>query len=1029
MPNNHIIIGLGGTGGRVIRAFRTLLWQEHRNKEPRDWNEKEGKWSEPLANIGYLYVDSSNQDLNESDGLWQSLGESLALEPANKLLIRDSDMEEALDNLQQNPGIRGWIGDREVLKKMLQNCRGVPGANQIRRFGRFMFAAKAKEFNSRIQELVNKLIVGGNADVTFHVCCTLGCGTGSGSILDVISQLRKLYPAPSTHRMFLYTLITDQHVPQNVGFFYPNQYAALLELNALRTGNWKIHDVASFNEERLDGLRDNFQSCYVVTSINEKGEVATREEQEQMIANYIYQKTVALRGITPKHLLQAETFEDLVANSLSSDRASCFGSFGIKRFAIPEEEIREKLSYTFALQAVRQGLFNNWSDGNGFLRAALNRDLPELVTNPENNERWFLTDEHLKISRDFVLTGSKTWPTIRDEWDKRLKRKMGNLIETKNSARKDREVWLTEMLDFGSQFYAKLFRDRGVTTFYDDKREAILDYAREIKKKVEMDLFERWRLGQDSITDSLRIVDALIKQMEHRKDKFDQQIADARSAEKKAGEDIKKAEITWQKIGFLTEWLTSKPVQVLGTYVNALIEKYVADTEVIACAFAKQLTQLVINQLTESRNGLSTVSALLGKLEEDYAKQVAMRIAKEEVIDFRKRDVRLVAPVDVNRTIKVLETDRKAQEAQCKSARDRISEVLGVAAEEQTFSSFAKKIDEETLKRTMFKSCDEAGVRQHDHLFASESEYRKVLGVNIVEKLNEKFGGVTEQLKGDLRTLVQSAAAYMRFNPQQTQPSVIYKQLIPEMPKRAITVFLPKCEHLEQSFRRELKSAFEMAHDQGLVTVEDSDHNPYEITIISVSFWFELRFLLPLVSLRERYESLIRSAEREKIHQIHLENHRAPITGQPVPLGFRELPSLYTLTDSEVAREAFKHVLLANAMGFIKPEENPNGTSTLHFCERNDKGRAMSDLVDLGSTELYDAAKNISPEAYAAIKSLVERKLRDAYQHVDRRRSLKDKLEAGLDAKFEECGSKNKDPIFLAFKQGTEQAHQLLAAN
>jgi hypothetical protein len=47
MSTNHLIIGLGGTGGKIIRAFRKTLFQEFRGRRM----EK--------VNLGYLYVDSS----------------------------------------------------------------------------------------------------------------------------------------------------------------------------------------------------------------------------------------------------------------------------------------------------------------------------------------------------------------------------------------------------------------------------------------------------------------------------------------------------------------------------------------------------------------------------------------------------------------------------------------------------------------------------------------------------------------------------------------------------------------------------------------------------------------------------------------------------------------------------------------------------------------------------------------------------------------------------------------------------------
>ena len=34
MSKNHLIIGLGGTGGKIIRAFRNTIYQEFRQTDP-----------------------------------------------------------------------------------------------------------------------------------------------------------------------------------------------------------------------------------------------------------------------------------------------------------------------------------------------------------------------------------------------------------------------------------------------------------------------------------------------------------------------------------------------------------------------------------------------------------------------------------------------------------------------------------------------------------------------------------------------------------------------------------------------------------------------------------------------------------------------------------------------------------------------------------------------------------------------------------------------------------------------------------
>jgi len=71
---NHLVIGLGGTGGKIIRALRKSLYQELRG----------GKLAD--IGIGYLYVDSSSEMMSIDDPGWKTLGTSVQLPKASQLL-------------------------------------------------------------------------------------------------------------------------------------------------------------------------------------------------------------------------------------------------------------------------------------------------------------------------------------------------------------------------------------------------------------------------------------------------------------------------------------------------------------------------------------------------------------------------------------------------------------------------------------------------------------------------------------------------------------------------------------------------------------------------------------------------------------------------------------------------------------------------------------------------------------------------------------------------------------------------------
>ena len=65
---NHLLIGLGGTGGRILKAFKKRLYKEFPNDEER--NEKKPA-------VEFLYVDSTRADLmndKRNDPTWKVVG-------------------------------------------------------------------------------------------------------------------------------------------------------------------------------------------------------------------------------------------------------------------------------------------------------------------------------------------------------------------------------------------------------------------------------------------------------------------------------------------------------------------------------------------------------------------------------------------------------------------------------------------------------------------------------------------------------------------------------------------------------------------------------------------------------------------------------------------------------------------------------------------------------------------------------------------------------------------------------------------
>jgi hypothetical protein len=481
MSQNHLIIGLGGTGGKIIRSLRKMIYQEFRATHPSG------------VNLEYLYIDSSREMMEPDDPTWRSLGRSVQLGTNAQLLITGANLKDILANVGNYPGIKEWIGSREEWATILNSIVGETLGGQKRRLGRFLFACKAAQFKEQLQNQVRALQTKGDIPVTFHVVCGLAGGTGSGCVVDVISQIRATFPDARTYRVVVYALLPDRNPKPNwdTGNYHANGYAALMELNALSVGAWQPHDVTGARGTERLSLQDPFNGCYVFSNENEKGLfVDVGAEIPNIVANFLYQKVIAVRDVAWDTLRRQENAEngdgspETSPGAPTGERSKRFLTFGIKRLAIPEEEIREYLTFNFARQAALQLQYNNWSDAQSFAEEPKNASYKEFVRQPETAQRWLLSDDHLRLSVGILPdeVNNPRWKPINATW--------ADIIPhfktfVRDNYKNDRRVWLDELSKLCEKRYAAEYRELGVAKFYQTKEGDRKDHLREIRARIE----------------------------------------------------------------------------------------------------------------------------------------------------------------------------------------------------------------------------------------------------------------------------------------------------------------------------------------------------------------------------------------------------------------------------------------------------------------------------------------------------------------------------------------------------------------
>ena len=921
--SNHLIIGLGGTGGKIIRELRKRIYQEFRNTEPGNG-----------VHIDYVYVDSSLEDLNNRSE-WKVLGKGVHLGEAQKVDINGISTS-VLDNINQYPGLRAFLTDDDVSK--LRSDRqmgeiikeGIGG--QRRRLGRILMAnnmasASRGNFESAVRAAMDRLRTDSNGDenVTFHICAGLAGGTGSGSIIDAIAQLRTWYPydgnmKPPKYKMRLIVYIPEQtpnRMDFDKGFYQANGYAALMELNALSIGEYKpvdikgLLDINTKKPRRLLINQDAFESCYVFTNSNEHAKTKDPfNELPSTVADFLFQ-TIVVPEITGgkgemSRLVSNENEgaapeEDAAG---SANRSRKFLTFGITRVSYPEAEVREFVTYSYARQAALQLTYNYWIDGKGYDERTLEEvgsGYREEIKNPKNRGRWLLDASHLMLSEPIIESNAtKIWRTLDNTWSSRIAYEVGDITNTEP----DKKKWVNLLSERCKNFYEKHFRNVGVKAFYKNQREEINAYSNHIRRHIEQILFDEWVTGSRSALEIEKYVGYLIEDCIARtKDCEEKRTQLANEELAKADAEMKKQKIEYDNIGWMRDTLTGASGKILGRYQTAIVDYYITQTRVEAFSYSKELLEAIIIKLEEMKEGLQKFKERISNIKKEVEKQIANKCKINESKE--ETNIKRYDPQKVRDIVKQYTSNFKYQDESARQIRRKLVEQIG-DLEEHSFGSLCARIDESSATDIILDVCTDRAISAMEET-AKSSAINRMVGVNILEKLKDELTS-DEKLEEFARMTIYKSGAWVQFNANEVHreggvPMASMLQLsIPEATENTQTFR----DRLIQAFRAQIRGEFSVGKDVSL------NYNKNEIVCVTAYSGFPLRFVSNLTVLRDKYNYLL-ADNRADMHRLLLHTESFD----------KELPSLFNIDANELRWMVFKPLMLAYTLGLIEEKENP----------------------------------------------------------------------------------------------------------
>jgi Tubulin like len=936
--SNHLIVGLGGTGGKVIRNLRKAIYRDGKpstavagSDAMNSSIDKVEQATPPGVKLDYLYVDSSSEHMGVSDPEWKVIGENVQLDKASHLLIEGSDLKSRLESIDSYPALKPWIGERKDWDSILN--LGAGGAKvlggQKRRLGRLLFASNAKSFQDRVVSKVSRLkSVGRTHSVTFHIVAGLAGGTGSGCLIDSIALIRSAYEDATQFPIILYVLLPDEHPNQgwNTGNYHANGYAALTELNALGVGQYLPYNLLGRNGERFAKLDAPFKICYLVTNQNSNNaEFTVDKEIPELMAQMLYQKLVAASQGTSKPIRRIVEWENKEISHEGkfrkggSARCRLFASFGIKKISYPEDEIREYIGYLLSAQTLNQMLVNNWAQG--YLGEPLELGVEGIVSDTTYQKTMNLDREVFYLERLFSTEeeekDQKQWKPFVAEWKTYIERVSADLVTQEDN-------WLDSLKHKCEDREKKSFRDgRGVLDYFAWKQDRVVGYAKMIAGEIEAKLGSDLIDGRRSLTEIDLILNCLCSLLEKNRViwKKQQEEDEASAARERLGwtENIQR----FEDLGPLAKLLfPGTKTQIFETGKIGMTNYFILKTRMTATEFAFTFVEKVRQELMKAKTYVMETIAAFRSVARDCEKKANELKPEESTRHSKEVFLRLFNGDEVTRYMSALIGNREFQDMQARQARQAMAEKLMRGRSELRHLPSSKEngnlFDILAASSHSTLSTFDAST---SHAEGGQTMPRRLLSVSIIDKLNERYRGNPDKMKEEIGKFMSEAGYLLRINEAQHQKRGPGNDFGDENKATSLIVMMPGADS-DNDFVKELRRTFETSvAGTDVQFIDAGDTKRHEITILSFVQLFPLRYVSVLEKLKEKYDARLKDGNaRQRLLEIHTEG-----TGD-------DFPALYTPPTRDIAGPT---LLLALSLGTVRPKNA--GTLKDAFVTDKDK--------------------------------------------------------------------------------------------
>lgn len=846
---NEFIIGLGGVGGRSIQAFR------------RTCKVRKADTDQLIADGGkfqYLYIDSNDDILNDAG--WEVYGENIKLLPSEVIKLKEGGTVPAVSQISEQENIAPWIGklSEHFSKRARGNSQntdtqlqGLSGAGQLRRFGRVLFARQTSRIRNVISAKIDDLQNGRQSEINFRIFCTLGGGTGSGSLIDVITMLRSMARERGFEaHIYVYPFVAGAAAEaSNAGSFYENEYAALRDLNALMTGRYHpyvVGRVAGANqgntfEDDPEPIKEVFLSSELAP-----GSPDLKQQVDYMAKACFDAIVYACGKMEEANCLRALSGEDLVdvTSGEPADgtplRSYRFSAFGARRWCVPTDQIKELLKYDCAKRVMEC-----WMKGAPLAKGIEHRDMSVLLQ----------TTFNLKNGAVFAALAKKT-----EELMAPLKQELESI---KKNNKRDPEV-LTRLHQISDGIVAAtraLMGDSLVLAklepCYEEDAEAIF---KNIQNGVDRVITWKAAVGDAwGLLDVQKFLGFYMQQISHWPAELLAGPVPSAEHDEAIVNNMKAREEEWLKLGFLTIQLTHMDEDMIGWQAEdaelRVKEAYMNFRKLII----ENLCERVASKMTGLKNRvdaavrdlqskIQAVSSKIGKYETDLAKNTSGSFG--DMYEY-----------DAENLSKLREAmggqKRNLQEVMASTYSPEWAHDIGSLADYTgaKMDTLCHVVESKLIYTTSAEMHDRA---------CQNGEVQAVLVSSIIDRLAQIAGPESslwsERLRGRIQGFLKGIGSSVTLSGKGSglqQPQV--------SPQAALVIGFPRsggnaqlCQWLKDELMQNIPTDYAVMSGRTDTYTHSSDH---EIRVLYVPYWFPARFASVVDVVYSKYVQTSQSQE------------------------------------------------------------------------------------------------------------------------------------------------------------------------